>query len=106
MDEDIFIPLIIFSFILILVKMILEHKRWRHSQGVEPKKKAIPDKAMSLSELEDSFQDTVDLSVAPLESRLSRIEKQLRRLSPPDSTRLVAELEQDDTSELDSKSER
>lgn len=101
MDEDIFIPLIVFSFVLILVKMILDHQKWKRSQGGSSKPKQISEKAMSLSELEDVFQETIDLSVAPIEARIARVEKQLRRLGPPDESRMAAERETDEKADHD-----
>ncbi|NNE34755.1 MAG: hypothetical protein HKN13_05945 [Rhodothermales bacterium] len=99
MQEEIFIPLIVFSFVLILVKMILDHAKWKRSQGggSKQKQKQLAERAMSLSELEDVFQQTMDASVAPIEARMARLEKQLRRLSESDAQKLLTDRDKGDT---------
>lgn len=91
MDEDIFIPLIIFTFILLLVKMILDHAKWKRSNGDGKKPKKLAERSMSLSELEDVFQQTLDSTIAPIEARMARVEKSLRRLSTPEPPRQLSE---------------
>ena len=53
--EEIFIPLIVFSFIALIVKMTLDHGKWKrqHSAGVLPRS----DNSLRLSELEELLEE-------------------------------------------------
>lgn len=78
MDEDILIPLIVFSFILAMVWMILNHARWKHQH----KASGSTDEGKSLrtSELKAMMMEAVAEANRPLHERIAHLEDQVRTL--------------------------
>ena len=97
MDEDIIIPIIVFSFILSLVWMILNHFRWRQKQKLEATKAS--GNSLRTSELKDIMREAVVEATMPLADRIDALEAQLRRsdtprLMPAQRDELLEELRQ------------
>ena len=81
MDEDIFIPIIVFSFILSLVYMILHHSKWKYKQKQEAARAA--GSSLRTSELKEIMREAVEEATAPLAERVQALEAQLRSLETP-----------------------
>lgn len=75
--EDVLIPVVIFSSLLLFVKMILDYARFKHENKHQSggKLKSGEGASLRVSELEDLIQHAVDDAVRPLERRLRRIER-------------------------------
>ncbi|MCB0718322.1 MAG: hypothetical protein KDD65_07740 [Bacteroidetes bacterium] len=73
--------------------MILDHAKWKRSHSSSSKAE-LPERSMSLTDLEDVFQRAVDNAVGPIDARMARVEKQLRQLSEP-SPKLISRAEEE-----------
>ena len=81
MDEEIFIPIIIFSFILALVWMIISYSKWKiqHKQQTGQG----TDNSLGLSELKAMMREAVEEANEPLLERIETLEEELRRAETP-----------------------
>jgi len=79
MDEDIFIPIIVFSFILSLVWMILNHSKWKHKQ----REQRASGNSLGTSELKDMMRQAVIEANMPLVERIAVMEAELRQANAP-----------------------
>jgi len=79
MDEDIFIPIIVFSFILSLVWMILNHSKWKHKQ----REQRASGNSLGTSELKDMMRQAVIEANIPLIERIAVLEAELRQANAP-----------------------
>lgn len=80
MDEDFFIPIIVFSFILSLVWMILNFSKWRYTQKQETARAA--GNSLGTSELKDLMRQAVLEANMPLVERIETLEAELRQAKP------------------------
>ena len=81
MDEDIFIPFIIFSFILAFTWMILNYRKWKHMHRQQGRQDG--DNSMGLSELKHMMREAVEEANEPLLERIEALEEELRRADAP-----------------------
>ncbi len=81
MDEDFFIPIIVFSFILSLVWMILNHSKWRYKQKEETQRAS--GNSLGTSELKDLMRQAVIEANTPLAERIAVLEAELRQANAP-----------------------
>ena len=81
MDEEIIIPIIIFSFILSLVWMILNYRKWRFQQKQETERAAS--NSLGTSELKDLMRQAVLEANMPLVERIETLEAELRQATAP-----------------------
>ena len=81
MDEDIVIPLIVFSFILSLIWMILSHSKWKYKQQQEIARAS--DNSLRTSELKELMREAVEEATEPLTMQIQALEAQLRELKVP-----------------------
>ncbi len=81
MDEDIFIPILVFSFILSLVWMILNHSKWKHKQREETQRAS--GNSLGTSELKDMMRQAVIEANRPLVERIAVLEAELRQAKAP-----------------------
>ena len=81
MDEDIVIPLIVFSFILSLIWMILSHSKWKYKQQQEIARAS--DNSLRTSELKELMREAVEEATEPLTLQIQALEAQLRELKVP-----------------------
>ena len=95
--EPVFIPLIVFSFIAIIVKMSLDHAKWKHQHksGFDTE-----GTTMRLSELEGAFEDSLQRALAPIERRLDSLEKKINVLDEPHVKQLSKGAESEPTVNL------
>lgn len=82
MDEDIFIPIIVFSFILSLIWMILSYSKWRFQQKQETQRAAAGN-SLGMSELKALMREAVEEASAPLAERIEALEAEVRQASKP-----------------------
>lgn len=80
MDEDIFIPLIMVTFVLTLVWMILSHQRWKLQHRGQEK---AGDNSLRASELKALMQEAVEEASVPLLARIEMLEEQLHLKETP-----------------------
>lgn len=76
MEEEIIVPLIVFSFIALIVKMSLDFAKWKkthNSQALGPGS----DKSMGVSELKHLISEAVMQANIPLVDRITELEDQL-----------------------------
>ncbi len=66
---EILVPLIIFTFIYLTIRMILEYRKSKSSPAALP-----DDKSMGVSELQSAITAAVEEAVAPLMLRLGELE--------------------------------
>ena len=97
MDEEIFIPIIVFSFILSLVWMILNHSKWKHKQREQTHRTS--GNSLGTSELKDLMRQAVIEANTPLAERIAALEAELRqarapRLRPAQHDPMLEELRQ------------
>ena len=97
MEEEILIPIIVFSFILSLIWMILNHNKWRYKQKQEAKQAAS--NSLGTSELKALMLEAVVEANMPLVERIETLEAELRqatapRLGPAQHNPMVEELRQ------------
>ena len=78
--EGIFVPLIVFSFVALIVKMALDYNKWKkmHEGGHVATLDGGEDKRMGVGELRTLIQEAVESANAPLMERISFLEDQLR----------------------------
>jgi hypothetical protein len=81
MDEDILIPIIVFSFVLSLIWMILSYSKWRFQQKQEMQRAAGA--SLGTSELKALMREAVEEASAPLAERLEALEAEVRQASKP-----------------------
>ncbi len=78
MQEEIFIPLIVFGFIALIVKMSLDFAKWKRmnnaSQGFV---EGSSDKSLGVSELKNLISEAVMEANVPLVDRITELEEQL-----------------------------
>ena len=97
MDEDIVIPIIVFSFILSLVWMILNYRKWKLQHRQENQK---ADSSLSLSELKEMMREAAAEANDPIIERIELMEALLRqarapRLGPAQQDALIEEIQQE-----------
>ena len=78
MDEDIMVPLIIFSFFLAFTWMILNYRKWKHMHWQQD-----GENSMGLSELKHVMREAVEEANEPLLERIEALEEELRRADAP-----------------------
>ena len=81
MDEEILVPIIVFSFILSLVWMIFNYSKWRMQHKQEAKRAA--GNSLGTSELKDLMRQAVIEANMPLVERIETLEAELRRAKAP-----------------------
>ena len=81
MDEDIAIPLIIFSFFFAFTWMILNYRKWKHMHKQQVQQGS--DNSMGLSELKEIMREAVEEANEPLLERIEALEAELRRTDAP-----------------------
>lgn len=81
MEEEIIVPLIVFAFIAIVVKMILDYKRDKHQ--VLSARHEGEDRSLGMTELRGLIREAVEEANAPLLEQISLLEAQLRSLKRP-----------------------
>lgn len=81
MDEEIFIPIILFSFILSLVWMILNHSKWKHKQREEQHRTS--GNSLGTSELKEMMRQAVIEANIPMVERMAVLEAELRQANAP-----------------------
>ncbi len=76
--EEIFVPLIVFGFVALIVKMALDYNKWKqmHNSG-----SALTegDNSMGASELRNLIEEAVHNANAPLVERISFLENQMEK---------------------------
>ena len=77
--EGILIPLIVFSFIALIVKMSLDFSKWKqmHKSGGGAISESTEDKSLGMTELRSLIQEAVENANVPLMERISTLENQL-----------------------------
>jgi hypothetical protein len=60
---------VVFSFVLIVIKMAMNHEREKLQM-----KSGVSDKSLTTSELQAMLEESVQEAIAPLEKRLARLE--------------------------------
>lgn len=76
--EAILVPLIVFSFVALIVKMSLDYNKWKKMHESSDSILAEgSDKSLAVSELREMIQDAVETANAPLLKRVSHLEDQL-----------------------------
>ena len=81
MDEEFFIPIVFFSFILSLVWMILNYRKWRFQHKQENEQAAR--NSLGTSELKDLMRQAVSEANTPLLERIEMLEAELRQAKAP-----------------------
>ena len=81
MDEDIAIPLIIFSFFFAMTWMILNYRKWRFEQKQETERSVR--NSLGTSELKDLMRQAVIEANTPLLERIETLETELRQAKAP-----------------------
>jgi hypothetical protein len=76
--EDILVPLIVFGFIALIVKMGLDYSKWKqtHKSGGGAILEGGEDKSLGVSELRMLIQEAVHSANVPLMERISILEGQ------------------------------
>ena len=78
--EDVLIPVVVFSSLLLFLKMMLDFARFRHEHKAGTQSRSgTASNSLRVSELEALVQDAVDDAVRPLERRIRRLERSARR---------------------------
>ncbi len=77
--EGILVPLIVFGFVALIVKMSLDYSKWKslHKSGGQSLSGGSEDKSLGVSELRNLIQEAVESANEPLIERISNIEHQL-----------------------------
>lgn len=77
--EDILVPLIVFGFVALIVKMSLDYSKWKqvHREGRGMIDEGSSDKSMGVSELQNLIEEAVHNANSPLVERISNLEHQL-----------------------------
>ncbi len=99
MDEDIAIPLIVFTFLFSMTFLVVNYLKYRvqHQKG-----DTTEDNSLRMSELKEVMREAVYEANAPLLARLEMLEDQVRhrrkapRLPSASSAPLLEELEEED----------
>lgn len=81
MDEDIAIPLIIFSFILILVWMLISYGKWKYREKQEARQASAS--SVGTGELKAMMREAVEEAIGPLAERIETLEDAVRRAETP-----------------------
>ncbi len=77
MEEEIIVPLIVFSFIALIVKMSLDFAKWKKTHHSNQSLGAGSDKSLGVSELKNLISEAVMQANIPLTDRISELEDQL-----------------------------
>jgi len=90
--EAILIPLIIFSFIFLTIRMFLEYQKSKNRPA------ALDDKSMGITELQSAIREAVEEAVAPLMLRLGELEEResVRSLPPEEAPNRMLEAPEPD----------
>ncbi len=83
--EDILVPLIVFSFIYLTIKTILDYKKSKRSVGSE--------NSLGMTELRALIREAVQEATAPLVGRLEMLEEQQAEAPLPAPSKPLLELE-------------
>ncbi|MFK7844984.1 MAG: hypothetical protein AB8G77_06780 [Rhodothermales bacterium] len=76
--EEIFVPLIVFGFVALIVKMSLDYNKWKQvHKGGGTLDEGSADKSMGVSELQNLIEEAVHNANSPLLERISSLEDQL-----------------------------
>ena len=77
--EEILVPLIVFSFIALIVKMSLDYGKWKrlHKDRGAGALTEGSDNSLGVSELKALIQDAVEEANIPLSNRIARLEERL-----------------------------
>ena len=75
--EAIFIPMIVFGFTALIVKMGLDYSKWKkiHQSGGREMLRESGDNSLGVSELKSLIREAVEEANRPLARRLDRLEK-------------------------------
>ncbi|MEM8486960.1 MAG: hypothetical protein AAF564_15510 [Bacteroidota bacterium] len=76
MEEEIIVPLIVFSFIALIVKMSLDFAKWKKTHNSQSLG-AASDKSLGVSELKNLISEAVMQANIPLNDRIAELEDQL-----------------------------
>ncbi len=81
--EAILIPLIVFGFVALIVKMSFDYNKWKkmHNGGRSLMTEGS-DNSLGVSELRELIQDAVETANAPLMTRIAHLEDRLDAGSP------------------------
>lgn len=78
--EDVLIPVVVFSSLLLFLKMMLDYGRFKHQHRAGTRSVSEgASNSLRVSELEALVRDAVDDAVRPLERRIRRLERASRR---------------------------
>jgi hypothetical protein len=77
--EDIIVPLIVFSFIALIVKMSLDYSKWKkmHQSGTVEVSGREEGNSLPASELRNLILEAVETANEPLLQRIERLEESL-----------------------------
>lgn len=81
--EDILVPLIVFSFIALVVKMALDYAKWKRQHDRGDVGSGAGDKSLTQSELRAMIQGAVQDATEPLHAQLQALEARLDRQGQP-----------------------
>ncbi len=93
MQEEIVIPIIVFSFVLAMVGMFLQYFKWRQKYRAEQGN--TEGSSLRASELQAMMQEAVEDAQAPLLARIEVLQEEIRRVGralPPAEASLLEEL--------------
>ncbi len=102
--EDILIPIVVFSSLLLFLKMMLDYARFKHEHKAGARsERGRESNSLRVSELEALVHDAVDDAVRPLERRIRQLERAARRGGDvaPGGLLLGADLDAEFDSDLD-----
>ncbi len=77
MDEDIFIPLIFFTFVFLTIRMILAHNREKTARKLEAHSRTSEGGSLRTSELKALIREAVEEANEPLMERVEALEARL-----------------------------
>src|SRR5690606_11814 len=86
MDPGILVPLIVFSFIFLTIRMILAHNREKAARKLEAQARTSEGGSLRTSELKALVREAVEEANAPLVDRIEAIE---HRLEAQEHSRLL-----------------
>ena len=86
--EVILIPIIVFSSLLLFLKMLLDYARFKHEHktGTRSKQRDGSSNSLAVSELEDLIEGAVEHAVRPLERRIRRLERATKSNAPAETS--------------------
>ena len=79
MQEEIIIPLIVFGFIAIIVKMSLDYAKWKRMHGADKSISSGEGSSLGASELRMLIHNAVIEANEPLQIQLNKLEEQVQK---------------------------